>query len=310
MIKYIVKRLALLIVVIIGVSFLIFTIMDFAPGDLILNIMGEEVTDEQYEIMREQLGLNDPLLVRYVRYIWNLLHGDLGYSHKYRMPVWDLYSQRAGATFLLAFAATIVALLISIPLGIYTALRQGSVQDNLASAFSIIGLAAPNFWVGLMLILAFSLHLGWFHSGGFRSWADVILPAITLGTGHIAMYSRMTRSSMIDVIRQDYLMLARAKGCKEKKVITKHALKNALIPIITTVGIQIASALGGAVITESVFSWPGIGKLIIDAIKSQDIDTVTGAIIMTSIITSLILLAIDILYAFVDPRIKAQYKRG
>lgn len=282
--------------------------MDHAPGDLVVNILGEEATEEEYQAKREELGLNDSVIIRYGRYMWKLLHGDLGYSYKYNMDVWSLYSQRVGATFLLAFCATIVSLLFSIPLGIYTALRQGSIQDNVASAFSMIGLAAPNFWVGLMLILFFSLRLGWFHSGGFNSLVDVILPAITVGTGHIAMDTRTTRSSMIDVIRQDYLMLARAKGCKENKVITKHALKNALIPIITAAGIQFTTSLGGSVVTETVFSWPGIGKLVIDAVKSQDVETVTGAIIMTSIIVSVILLIIDIIYAFVDPRIKARYK--
>lgn len=308
MYKYIIKRILQLFLVVIGVSFFIYVIMDFAPGDIVLTILGEEATQEEYLAMRQELGLDDPLVVRYGRYMWNLLHGNLGYSQRFKMSVWTLYRQRVGATFLLAFSATIVSLLFSIPLGIYTALHQGSIQDNVASAFSMIGLAAPNFWVGLMLILAFSLHLGWFHSGGFRSWTDVILPALTVGTGHIAMDTRTTRSSMIDVIRQDYLMLARAKGCSEKTVITKHALKNALIPIITAAGIQFTGSLGGSVVTESVFSWPGVGKLVIDAVKSQDVETVTGSIIMTSIIASAILLVIDILYAFLDPRIKARYK--
>ena len=308
MYKYIIKRVLQLFLVVIGVSLFIFVIMNFAPGDLVNSIVGEEASAEEREAVRESLGLNDPLIVRYGRYMWNLLHGDLGYSYKYKMPVWTLYSQRVGATFLLAFSATVVSLMFSIPLGIYAALHQGSIQDNVVSAFSMVGLAAPNFWVGLMLILVFSLHLGWFHSGGFNSFADVILPAITVGTGHIAMDTRTTRSSMIDVIRQDYLMLARAKGCKESKVITKHALKNALIPIVTAAGIQFTTSLGGSTVTESVFSWPGVGKLVIDAVKSKDVDTVTGSIIMTSIIASFILLLIDILYAFLDPRIKARYK--
>lgn len=306
--KYVVKRVVQLLFVVLGVSLFIFVVMDFAPGDIVLNILGEEATEEEYEAKREELGLNDPLIVRYGRYMWKLLHGDLGYSQKYKMSVWSLFSQRIGATFLLALSATFVSLLFSIPLGIYTALHQGSIQDNVVSAFSMVGLAAPNFWVGLMLILLFSLRLGWFHSGGFNSWTDVILPALTVGTGHIAMDTRTTRSSMIDVIRQDYLMFARSKGCSERKVITKHALKNALIPIIAAAGIQFTGSLGGSVVTESVFSWPGIGKLVIDAVKSQDIETVTGTIIMTSVIASVILLFIDIIYAFVDPRIKANYK--
>lgn len=309
MYRYVLKRFLLLFVVIIGVSLLIFAIMDLAPGDIVLTIIGEDGTQEDYERTRLELGLDKPLLVRYAKYMLGILKGDLGYSYKYRTPVWNLYMQRLPKTLILAFSATVVSMAFSIPLGIYTALRQGSWQDNVASAFSMIGLAAPNFWVGLMLILLFSLHLGWFNSGGFQSWKDVILPALTVGTGHIAMDTRTTRSSMIDVIRQDYLMLARAKGVKENKVITKHALKNALIPIITASGIQFTTSLGGSVITESVFSWPGIGRLVVDAIKSQDIETVTGTIIMTSIIASIILLIIDLLYAFIDPRIKAQYSK-
>jgi len=170
-------------------------------------------------------------------------------------------------------------------------------------------MAAPGFWMGLMLIILFALKLNWFNSGGFASPLDVVLPAVTIGIENMARTTLTTRSSMIDVLSQDYLMLARAKGVKEKKVITKHALKNALIPIITVAGIQFTSALGGSVVVESVFSWPGVGRLVIDAIKSQDVEVVTSSIIMTSVITSAILLVIDLLYAFVDPRIKAQYSK-
>ena len=307
--KYILKRLLLLLVVILGVSFLIYFIMDMAPGDLARTILGEEATLEELEALRQELGLNKPVVVRYVKYMWNLLHGDLGYSYKYGEAVWDLYVQRLPATLLLALSATIVSTLLSIPMVIYAALKRGTLQDNILSGLSIIGRAAPHYWVGLMLIILFALNLGWLNSGGYENWKDVILPAITVGTGHMALVTRTTRSSMIDVLGQDYLMLARAKGVTEKKVVTKHALKNALIPIITVTGMNFSSALGGSVITESVFSWPGVGRLIIDAIRSQDVDTVTGSIIMTAIITSVLLLLVDILYAFVDPRIKAQYSK-
>lgn len=309
MYKYIIKRLLLLVLVIIGVSFMIYFVMDLAPGDPVRAILGEEATQEEYEALRHEMGFDRPVIVRYLEYMWNLLHGDLGFSYKYGKDVWELYSQRLPATMLLALSATIVATVLSIPMGIFAALKQGSIQDNVVSAFSTFGLAAPNFWVGLMLIIIFALNLGWFSSGGYENWTDVILPAVTLGTGHMALVTRTTRSSMIDVLRQDYLMLARAKGVSEKKVVTRHALKNALIPIITVTGMQVSTSLGGSVITESVFSWPGVGRLVIDAIKSQDVETVTGAIIMTSIITSMILLLVDILYAFVDPRIKAQYSK-
>lgn len=310
MYRYIGKRLLLLVVVIIGISFIIYATMDLAPGNLARTILGEDGTKADYEALVIELGLDKPIIVRYARYMWGLLHGDLGHSYKYGMPVYDLFMQRLPNTALLALSATIVSTIISIPLGIYAALKQGSLQDNAVSALSIVGLAAPNFWVGLLLIILFALNLGWFNSGGFESLKDVVLPAITIGTGHTALVTRTTRSSMIDVLRQDYLMLARAKGVSERKVITRHALKNALIPIITVTGIQFTGSLGGSVITESVFSWPGVGRLIIDAVKSHDIETATGSIIMTAILTSIILLIVDVLYAFVDPRIKAQYSRG
>lgn len=309
MYKYILKRLLLLLVVILGVSFLVFFILDLAPGDAALQILGEDASEEALQELREEMGLTKPLLVRYANYMYKLLHGDMGYSYNYRQNVSDLFFQRIGATMTLALSATIVATILSIPLGIFAALKQGTLLDNALSATSIIGLAAPNFWVGLMLIIAFSLHLKWFPSGRFESWKSIVLPAVTLGTGHVAMVARTTRSSMLDVIRQDYLMLARAKGVSENKVIWKHALKNALIPIITVTGTQFAASFGGSVVTENVFSWPGIGVMLVDAIKARDLETVTGFLIMTSIITSVILLIVDILYAFVDPRIKAQYTK-
>ena len=307
--RYILKRIAMLIIVMLGVSFMIFFTMDLAPGDQANLILGEGATDEEVEALREELGLNDPVLVRYGRYMKNFLKGDLGYSYKYKQDVWPMYMKRLKASVALAVATIIVSHLISIPLGIYAALKQGTIQDNLASALAIFGLAAPNFWVGLMLIILFALKLGWFHSGGLETWKDLVLPAITVGTGHTALLTRTTRSSMIDVLRQDYLMLARAKGVSEKKVIRKHALKNALIPIITVSGMQFSALMGGAVLTESVFSIAGIGTLVVGAIKSQDVETVTGSLIMTSLLISVILLMVDILYAYVDPRIKAQYSK-
>ena len=309
MYKYIIKRLLLLIVVMVGVSFMIYFIMDLAPGDIAYTVLGEDASPEEYEAFREEHGLNKPLIVRYFRYMWDLLHGDMGYSYKYKTDVFPLYMRRLPATVLLATSATVFATLLSIPLGVYAALKQGSLRDNAVSALSMVGLAAPNFWVGLMLILAFALKLGWFNSQGFNSWKDVVLPAITVGTAHMAAVTRTTRSSMVDVLRQDYLMLARSKGVAEKKVIKRHALRNALIPIITITGIQMAGSLGGSVITESVFAWPGVGRLTIDALKSQDVELVTGCIIMTAMISSAVQLLVDLLYAFVDPRIKAQYSK-
>ena len=307
--KYIIKRLLLMIVVVLGISLVIFVTMDMAPGDLAMTILGEDALPEDYAALREELGLNDPLLVRYGRYMWGMLHGDIGYSYVFKMDVWELYMQRLPNTIALAIACMLLAHIIAIPLGIYTALKRGSFQDNVASALAMIGIAAPNFWVGLMLIIVFSLKLGWFHSGGLVTWKDLVLPAFTVGLDYVASLTRTTRSSMIDVLSQDYLMLARAKGVGEKKVITKHAFKNALIPIITVSGGMFKACLGGAVVTETVFAFPGVCRLVVDSITGKDFEVVTGTIILTSIFSSLVLLAVDILYAYVDPRIKARYSK-
>lgn len=309
MLRYILKRLVLLLVVVLGVSLLVFWILDMAPGDPALTILGNEVTEEALAELREEMGLNDPVIVRYARYMWNMLHGDLGYSYKYKQEVALLYKQRIGATLVLATCAMAVAIVIGLPLGVYAALHQGTLFDNALSAVSILGLAAPNFWVGLLLMLAFSLRHRWFPSSGFDSWKSIVLPAITVGTGQIAVIARTVRSSMLDVLRQDYLMLARSKGVSERKITWKHAMNNALIPIITVMGTQYAANFGGAVVSENVFAWPGVGNMLVDAIRSRDIETVTGFLIMTCIISSVIILIVDILYAFVDPRIKAQYKK-
>ena len=309
MLRYIVKRLLMLLVVIFGVSFMIYFVMDLAPGDPVRSALGEFATEEEYEAMKIQMGYDKPMLVRYGKYMLGMLHGDLGYSQRYKMPVFEMYMQRIPATIALAAAGTAVAIIISMVLGVIAALRRGTLLDNAISAVAVVGIAAPIFWVGLMLIILFALNLGWFHSGGFESPKDIVLPAACLGFNFCALMTRTTRSSMIDVLSQDYLLLARAKGVSERKVITKHALKNALIPIITVGGIKFSGALGGSVVTESVFAWPGVGRFVVDAIKKQDVEVVTGFIILTAIFSSLVLLAVDILYAFVDPRIKSQYSK-
>jgi peptide/nickel transport system permease protein len=308
--RYVIKRLLLLIPVIIGVSLFIFVALDLAEGDVTDILGGDELSEEQLHELRERLGLNEPLLVRYAKYMWGLLHGDLGISYITKQPVMDIYLQKLPATMKLATATCIVACALSIPLGIFAAKRHGSVADNIAMVGGLLGLSIPNFWLGLMLIIVFSLYLGWLPSQGDQGILSLILPAITVGTGHMATITRTTRSSMLDVIRSDYLRTARAKGVPEKQVINKHALRNALIPIITVVGAQYAASLGGATLTENVFSWPGLGRQLIDSMNSRDTQVVTGIVIMKTIMISVILLIVDILYAFVDPRIKSQYARG
>ncbi len=306
--RYILRRILMMIPVLIGVSFMIFFIMDLAPGNAI-DMMGD-LTAEQEAAMISLYGYDRSVFYRYFLYVNNLLHGTLGTTVITGQSIAALYFQRLPATLVLALGTIVVSHLISLPLGIFSAVRSGSLWDNGSMVLALIGLSMPNFWLGLMLIILFALTLGWLPSGDFTGFKSVILPAITVGTGHTAMLTRTTRSSMIDVIRSDYLRTARAKGVPEKIVIRKHALRNALIPILTVSGTQLAGCLGGAVITEAVFSWPGVGRLIIDAINSRDPNAATGYIIMTTLLTSVLLLIVDLLYAYVDPRIKAQYTKG
>ncbi len=309
MYRYIIKRLIMLIPVLLGVAFVIFAIMNVAEGDPVYQVAGPDATEEQLEALREEMGLNGSLLQRYFRYIANLLRGDLGTSYISKMDVMKLYFQRLPNTLRLASIAMIVAVLISVPLGIVAAVNQNSWKDTIAMVLALLGLSMPNFWLGLLLIILFSLKLGWFPSGGSEGIISVVLPAVTVGVGLAALLTRTTRSSMLDVLRQDYLRTARAKGVSENKVVMHHALRNALIPIITIFGVQFSNVLGGSVLAETVFAWPGVGRLVVDAIDQRDIPTVTGALVMTTMLVTVVNLLVDIIYAYVDPRIKAQYTK-
>lgn len=310
MYKYVIKRLMQLVPVVIGVSLMIFAIMDIAAGDVTALLAPEDATQQDIEKLRESLGLNDPLLVRYARYMWNLAHGDMGRSYISDVPVWDLFVSRFPNTLKLATSVTLFAVALSIPLGVYSAVHHGSIGDNIAGIVAMVGLSIPNFWFGLMLIILFSLKLGWLPSQGDEAGIlSLIMPALTLGTDKMAGLTRLTRSTMLDVINADYLRTARAKGVTEKLVIYKHAMRNALLPILCNVGSMFAGSLGGATLTETVFAWPGVGRLIIDSINSRDTPVVTGCIIIKTITISVMLLVVDILYAYVDPRIRSQYIR-
>ncbi|MCI7403261.1 MULTISPECIES: ABC transporter permease [unclassified Pyramidobacter] len=311
--KYIVRRLLTLIPVIVGVTFIVFFILNLSPGDPAAIILGEQATEEALAMKREELHLNDPLLKRYGRYMWDMLHGDLGLSYKNSISVWDQVIGRFPNTCVLAVAGIMVALLIGIPVGIISAKKQYSIIDNVSMVFALIGVAMPNFWFGLLAVIVFSLTLGWLPSQGMGEGLvpllrSIVLPALTLGTGCAATVTRMTRSSMLEVIRQDYISTARAKGLDEKTITRRHMLRNALIPIITATGLQFGSLLGGAMLTETIFSWPGLGRLMVDAIKSKDIPLVLGSIIFMATTFSIVNLVVDIIYAFVDPRIKSQYR--
>ena len=307
MIRYIFKRLVMLIPVIIGVSFLIFVAMDLTPGNEIDVIYGESLTPEQQAQLEHEFAYDRSVFYRYGKYMLDFVQGDMGQSSYLKTSVLEAYFQRLPATAFLAISAILLAHVVSIPLGIFSARHQGSLTDNAGMVLGLLGISIPNFWMGLMLIIWLSLKVKLFPSGGMDGFKSVVLPAFTLGIDYIASLSRTTRSSMIDVIRQDYLRTARSKGVSENNVINKHALKNALIPIVTVSGTQLAGILGGSAITETVFSWPGVGRLIVDAISFRDVKLATGALIMTTILSSIILLCVDILYAYIDPRLKVQY---
>ena len=299
----------MLIPIIIGVSFVVYSLMALIPGDPVYQVVSEDATEEQIAEVRAEMGLDKPFIVRYANYMLGLLQGDMGKSYISKRPVFDTFMQRFPATLKLGIASIIFAVALAIPLGIVSALRQNTILDTSCSAIAILGMSMPNFWLGLMLILLFSNRLGWFPSGGDEGFKSLILPAITEGAFLMAFIMRTTRSSMLEVIRQDYIVTAKAKGVSKGVVIRKHALKNAMIPIITAAGMNFAYVLGGPALTETVFSWPGVGRLVVDSMNEKDIPMVTGCLVLSTIIVSIVNLLVDILYAYLDPRIKAQYTK-
>lgn len=309
MLKYIFKRILMMIPVLLGVLFLVFTMNEISPGDPAAMIAGDAASMEVVEQIREDLGLNKPLPVRFFNYTKNLvLHGDLGTSYKTKRPVLDEVMDRLPTTILLSLTSAAFAVFLSIPIGIISAIKQNTWIDNLLMVLALIGVAMPAFWQGLMTIILFSVKLGWFPSYGFTTPAHWFMPVLTIGTGAMASLVRITRSSMLEVIRQDYIRTARAKGQTERKVIISHALRNSMIPIITAIAIQLGSMLGGAIVTETVFAIPGIGMLMIQSIKARDYPTIQGAVVVIAVMFSLLNLVVDIIYTFVDPRLKSIYQ--
>jgi len=307
MIKYCLKRILLLIPMILVVSFLVYFIVDLSPTDPVYAIASPEATEEEVDALRESLGMNDPLIVRYGRYLWGLLHGDMGTSIVTRSSVWKEYTNRLPYTLKLAGCSILIALVVGMTSGIIAAVKENTLIDTGMSLIALLGASIPTFWLGMLLSLLFALELGWFPSFGGDLPLSWVLPSITLGFTYSAQIMRTTRSAMLDVIRQDYLRTARAKGVKEKTVILRHALKNALIPVLTVTGSTLGALIGGAMVVETVFSWPGVGSYIVFSMINADNNAVTGCVIMTTVLVSVILMVIDILYAFVDPRVKMKY---
>ncbi len=311
MIKFIAKRLLMMIPVLFGVTLLVFSIMYFTPGDPASIILGDMATEEDKELFNEEHGLNGSFIEQYVSYMEGVIfEGDLGTSYTTKMSVTDEIMVRFPTTFKLAGLSILLACIIGIVAGIISATKQYSLFDRIATFLSLIGVSLPNFWQGMMLIIVFSAWLGWFPPSGFSKPIQWVLPTITIGTSSAANIMRMTRSSMLEVIRQDYIRTARSKGQKERVVIWKHALRNALIPIITVVGLNFGKLLGGAVLTESIFSIPGLGKLMVDGIKAKNTPLVQGGVLFIAIVMCFVNLIVDILYAYVDPQIRSQYMKG
>jgi len=308
LIRYVFKRILWLIPVIIVVAFIVFSLMELAPGTVLDTLNAEGMSAEDRAELAKQYNLDKPMIYRFGLYMFNLIQGDLGVSDATGISVWSSFMHRLPNTLLLSFSALIFGIVISIPLGIVAARRAGTLLDNAVTVFSLIGVSMPIFWVGLLLLLVFAFHLGWLPAGtneyGIRS---LILPTICTSFSLMANTARQTRSNMLEVLKADYLRTARAKGVPEETVISKHALGNAWIPIITVIGTCLSNQLAGSVVVESVFTWPGIGRMAADAVRARDVTAATGVVIMTCILYVLVQLICDLLYAFIDPRIKSQY---
>lgn len=307
--KYVLRRLLLFIPVILGVIFIVFSLLALTPGDPAKMVLGQGATPETVEAMRHQMGLDQPFLARFLNYLKDLVfHLDIGISYNTKMPVMDSIKAALPYTVRLALCAVIVGLVFGIPIGIISAIKQYSAFDTIAMILALIGLSMPVFWLGLLLIIFFSVNLHWLPASGFDTFSQMILPSLALGAQSVAIFARMTRSSMLEVVRQDYIRTVRAKGQKELAIIFGHTLRNSLIPIITVVGLQFGILLGGALLTESVFSIPGIGRLMVDAIKARDYPMVQGGVLVIALLFSAVNLMVDLVYGFVDPRIRSQYK--
>ncbi|MDC3414354.1 nickel ABC transporter permease [Terrihalobacillus insolitus] len=310
MIGLIIRRFFQLVLLLIGISFIVFMSMYLAPGDPASVIGGPTASESDIAAIREDLGLNKPVLVQYFDYMKNVVQGDLGYSFQTNQSVSDAIFTRFPNTLNLAIASMVVAVILGVSAGIISAIKQNSWFDISSTTVALAGISIPNFWLGTMLILLFSVTLGWFPVGGLNApfytiegMKQLILPAITLGTASAAMIARMSRSTMLEVIRADYIRTAKAKGVKQKTVIWVHALRNAMIPVITVIGMNFGALLGGTIITEQVFAINGVGRLMIDAIAARDFPMVQGTVLLVAALFVIVNLIVDIIYSVIDPRI-------
>ena len=309
MVKYIVKRILILIPILLAVSFVVFAILSFIPSDAARIMLGPNAPQEAVDSLRESLGLNDPFLVRYGNYMLSALQGDFGNSYRSGQPVFDEILVRFPVTLKLAFFSILTVTVFGIFLGVISAVKQRTVIDAVLTVLSMLAAAVPSFWLALMMMLLFASYMGFLPTYGIESWKSYIMPVIALSMPGMAELTRMTRSAMLETIGQDYVRTARSKGLKETLVMLRHALKNALMPIITVIGSNFGSLLGGSVVIETVFSLPGLGNLIVTSIRSKDDPMVMAGTLFIALIFCLVLLAVDVAYAVIDPRLRTRYVR-
>ncbi|MGA1536411.1 MAG: nickel ABC transporter permease [bacterium] len=302
--NFLLRRLLLLIPVLWGVATLVFLLLHFIPGDPVDLMLGDSALGTDRETLRDQLGLNDPLIVQYLRYFGDLLQGDWGTSLFSKKPVFEKIMERVPATMELMFGAMVVTILVAMPLGLIAAVNKGTWIDQGAMIFSLLGVSIPNFWLGPMLILLFSIHFDLLPVNERGGLEHLILPALTLGTSLASILARITRSSVVETLQAEYIRTARSKGISELRILFRHALRNALIPIVTVIGLQVGVLLSGAIITEAIFDWPGLGNLLISAINSRNYPLVQGCVLFIAGSYVMVNLVIDLLYAYLDPRIR------
>jgi len=302
MLQYLFKRLWHTVYVIIGISVISFFFIHLS-GDPVMLMLPADASNQEIEDLREQLGFNDPIYVQYLRFAWQALRGDFGESMYYKVPAMQLILERLPASLELALAAMLIALAVAVPIGIISAVRRGSLLDMGSMLGALFGLSMPHFWLGIMMILIFSVKLGWLPTSGRGTLAHLIMPSVALGLSLMAMFARLTRSVMLEVLSLDYIRTARSKGLKERIVIAKHAFKNALIPLVTIAGMQFGFLLGGTVIIETVFAWPGVGRLVVQAIFNRDYPLVQAIVLVLAVIFVAVNFIVDMLYMYLDPQI-------
>lgn len=308
MLHYLLNRLLTAVIVVLGVCSIVFFLIHIVPGDPVEVMLGESASLADRESLRHSLGLDQPLFTQWLMYLGDLVHLDLGVSFHSGRPVNEILFERMPVTFLLAGASILVALVIAVPSGILAALKKDTWYDRSAMAVAMLGIAIPNFWLGPLLVLLFSFYLGWLPISGIQGPASLVLPAFTLGTALAALQSRMIRTSLLEVLNEDYIVASRARGLSETRVVLSHAFRNALLPVTTVLGAQLGALLTGAVVTEQIFDWPGLGQLTIEAIQKRDYPVLQGCIILISLVYVIVNLFTDIAYAVLDPRVRLDEK--